>query len=105
MMVGMVACGTADKNDGGTDSQETTGTPEADNPSEKTQFVLTYPESMTAQGYQSLVLEEIPTRIVCTATAPVPTLYAMGASLIAIPTSSARSICLRKTLIWLPSRA
>lgn len=89
MLVGMVACGTADKNDGVTDNQETTGTSETDKPAEKTQFVLTYPESMTAQGYQSLVLEEIPTRIVCTATAPVPTLYAMGASLIAIPTSSA----------------
>lgn len=89
MLVGMVACGTADKNDGFKENKETTVSSETDKPDEKTEFVLTYPESMTAQGYQSLVLEEIPTRIVCTATAPVPTLYAMGASLIAIPTSSA----------------
>lgn len=70
MMLSMVVCGSAETN-------------------ESTQFVLPYPESMTAQGYEPLVLEAMPTRIVCTATAPVPTLYAMGASLIAIPTSSA----------------
>lgn len=70
MMLSMVVCGSAETN-------------------ESTQFVLSYPESMTAQGYEPLVLEGKPTRIVCTATAPVPTLYAMGASLIAIPTSSA----------------
>lgn len=89
MVVSIVACGNADQNDGFTDGKETTDVSETDMQSEKTQFILTYPESMTAQGYESLVLDEIPTRIVCTATAPVPTLYAMGASLIAIPTSSA----------------
>lgn len=71
MMFSMAVCGNAEANNG------------------TEQFVLTYPESMTAQGYEPLVLDEIPSRIVCTATAPVPTLYAMGASLIAIPTSSA----------------
>lgn len=71
MMFSMAVCGNAEANNG------------------TEQFVLTYPESMTAQGYESLVLDEMPSRIVCTATAPVPTLYAMGASLIAIPTSNA----------------
>lgn len=71
MMFSMAVCGNAEANNG------------------TEQFVLTYPESMTAQGYEPLVLDEIPSRIVCTATAPVPTLYAMGASLIAIPMSSA----------------
>lgn len=89
MMGSMVACGSTDKNDEVKDSQETIETSEIDKLAEETQFVLTYPESMAEQGYEPLVLEKMPTRIVCTATAPVPTLYAMGASLIAIPTSSA----------------
>lgn len=97
MMVNMVACGQADGNNAGANndvSNEENGNDvivETDPGTEKeaTLFTLTYPESMTAQGYETLVLDETPTRIVCTATAPVPTLRAMGASLIAIPTSSA----------------
>ena len=85
MLIGMVACGNA-----GTGSHETTdGNPGSNQTSEDTKFTLTYPANMAAQGYETLVLDEIPTRIVCTATASVPTLYAMGASLVAIPTSSA----------------
>lgn len=72
---GMLMCANAENNNG--------------QAPETTQFVLDYPESMKAQGYEVLVLDNIPTRIVCTATAPVLTLYAMGASLIAIPESSA----------------
>lgn len=83
MMLSLVACGNAEGNNESADSQKTTQT------SETAQFTIAYPESLTKQGYEPLILEEMPTRIVCTATAPVPTLYAMGASLIAIPTSSA----------------
>lgn len=89
ILTGTVACGNAEENRESTDTLETIEIIENEEPAENTQFVLTYPESMTAQGYESLVLEEMPSRIVCTATAPVPTLYTMGASLIAIPTSSA----------------
>lgn len=56
---------------------------------EDTKFTLSYPESMTAQGYEPLVLETVPTRIACTATSSVTTLYEMGASIVAMPSSSA----------------
>lgn len=54
-----------------------------------TSFTIKYPESMSAQGYEDLVLEAVPQRIVCTVTAPVLTMYAMGASLVGIPNSAA----------------
>ena len=52
-------------------------------------FVLAYPESMKAMGYEDLVLDAVPTAIACTTTSPVLTLEAMGASLVAIPSSAA----------------
>lgn len=64
-------------------------TSDAGTETETTNFTLTYPESMTAQGYEPLVLDEVPSRIACTSTSPVLTLDAMGASLIAIPSSTA----------------
>lgn len=54
-----------------------------------TQFILEYPEGMAAQGYETLVLDEMPTRIVCTVTASVITMYEMGASLVGMPSSAA----------------
>lgn len=99
MMFSAAACGTKDNGDKHTadntdneivnnesDGEESNG--EAKN-EEPEKFELTYPESMTAQGYETLVLDKAPERIACTATAPVPTLYAMDASIIAMPTSAA----------------
>jgi len=74
VMLGLTACG----NKGA-----------ENNSTETAKFELDYPTSMTAQGYETLVLDETPTRIVCTSTSPVLTLYEMGASMIAIPSSSA----------------
>lgn len=78
MTAGMVSCGTGESGDS------------ADN-TESTSFTLDYTEGMTAQGYEPLVLDEVPSRIACTSTSSVTTLYEMGASMIAIPTSSATS--------------
>ncbi len=88
LSIGMVACNSADnKEDKETAEKQNTETEE--NAKEDEKFTLTYPESMTAQGYAPLVLDEVPTRIACTSTAPVTTLYEMGASVIAMPSSSA----------------
>lgn len=87
MLLSMVACGNTGTGDD-TTSDNGTNTENTQTP-EDTKFTLTYPASMAAQGYEPLVLDETPTRIACTATAPVPTLYAMGASIIAMPSSSA----------------
>lgn len=100
MMLSATACGTKDNSDkpNGNNSDneivnnESDSEKESDNKEkdeEPAKFELTYPEAMTAQGYETLVLDKAPERIACTATAPVPTLYAMGASIIAMPTSAA----------------
>lgn len=100
MMVGMTACGNENTNNEETGNKDTEINEETNNKDaeanketeqtpESIQFTISYPDNMTAQGYEPLVLEKTPARIVCTATSPVPTLYAMGASLVAIPTSSA----------------
>lgn len=92
MLLSMVACGNAGTNDDVTNNDDTTVNSDTQSNTETpedTKFTLTYPASMAAQGYETLVLDEVPTRIACTATAPVPTLYAIGASLVGIPTSSA----------------
>lgn len=89
LVSGMVACTSTDVNDESDDTQESAVSLDANETPESTQFTLTYPESMAAQGFEPLVLETVPTRIACTATSSVTTLYAMGASIIAMPSSSA----------------
>ena len=99
IMLSAAACGTKDNGDKHTadntdneivnkesDGEESNSEVKNEEPGK---FELTYPESMTAQGYETLVLDKAPERIACTATAPVPTLYAMDASIIAMPTSAA----------------
>lgn len=88
MTAGLAACSTTDENDG-KNADDTKSGIHLDNEAENTSFTLPYPESMTAQGYEPLVLESVPTRIACTATSSVTTLYEMGASIIAMPSSSA----------------
>ena len=74
MMMSVVACGKGTEGENGaTDGK----------------FELKYTEYMESQGYETLVLDKVPERIVCTVTAPVLTLHEMGASLIAIPKSAA----------------
>lgn len=82
MLVTGVACESANHNE----EQNITDT---ELEIEDTKFTLPYPDSMTAQGYEPLVLDAVPTRIACTATSSVTTLYEMGASIIAMPSSSA----------------
>lgn len=74
------------------EDEETPEQPEA--PAEPEKFELSYPAAMAAQGYETLVLDAVPQRIVCTATAPVLTLHEMGASIIAMPSSSASAYIL-----------
>lgn len=89
MTVSIVACSNTDVNDDESTGKETTSDAIVENEPEDTTFTLAYPESMTAQGYEPLVLETVPTRIACTATSSVTTLYEMGASIIAMPSTSA----------------
>lgn len=90
MLLSMAACGNAGSNNNETGKVETTtGNVEDNQPTEDTKFTLKYPESMKAQGYEDLVLDEVPERIACTVTASVITMYEMGASLVGIPSSSA----------------
>lgn len=49
---------------------------------------MTYPESMVANGFETLELDTVPERIACMVTAPVFTLYEMGVPVIAAPTST-----------------
>ncbi|MBQ7932886.1 MAG: ABC transporter substrate-binding protein [Clostridia bacterium] len=77
MTAGMTACsGSADNDSTSAASEDTT-------------FTLRYPESMKAQGYEDLVLEDVPERIACTVTASVLTMHEMGASLVGMPSSAA----------------
>lgn len=91
----MFSCGSNEDTNDVKDEQETVLNSDAEEDSEKeseeenTQFTLAYPESMTAQGFEPLVLDAEPTRIVCTATSSVTTLHKMGASIIAMPSSVA----------------
>ncbi len=87
----MFSCGQTDNDNDNdvTTEQETVENQDSEEIPEHTQFTLTYPESMTAQGFEPLVLESEPTRIVCTATSSVTTLHKMGASIIAMPSSVA----------------
>lgn len=63
---------------------------------ENKKFELAYPAGMTEQGYETLVLDEVPTRIVCASSSQVLTLYEMGASIIAMPSASATKHILEK---------
>lgn len=87
----MFSCGQTDNDNDNdvTTEQETVENQDSEEIPEHTQFTLSYPESMTAQGFEPLVLESEPTRIVCTATSSVTTLHKMGASIIAMPSSVA----------------
>lgn len=90
MLLSMVACGNTDAGDETTGGDSTTaGNVENDQTPEDTKFTLAYPASMKAQGYEDLVLDDVPERIACTVTASVITMYEMGASLVGIPSSAA----------------
>ncbi len=88
MLFSMAACNSSDNGE----DKETGGKENSENEvnvKEDEKFTLGYPDSMTDQGFETLVLDEVPTRIVCASTAPATTLYEMGASIIAMPSSSA----------------
>lgn len=86
MTVSMVACSGSEPGNADNDASE--NNIESVEP-EDTTFTLKYPESMKAQGYEDLILDDVPERIACTVTASVITMYEMGASLVGIPSSSA----------------
>ena len=55
---------------------------------EATEFVLEYPADMQDLGYtEPVVLDHVPERIACMSTYPVMALYALGANLIAVPST------------------
>lgn len=71
-----------------TESSAAESSSEASQSEEAKGFSLAYPESMTAKGYETLELDEVPQRIACMVTSPVFALYEMGVPMIAAPTST-----------------
>lgn len=65
-----------------------TPAPEVETKEYSTEFVLDYVDYMKAEGYETLVLDEIPERIVCLSTSPVLAMHEMGADLIMVPTTT-----------------
>ena len=76
MALSMAACSNESEPSGG--SSGTSGAQQ--------KFTLEYPAHMQELGYTNTIeLDQVPTRIVCTSTYPVMTLYEMGAEMIAVP--------------------
>ncbi len=78
------------ENTGASDTETDPGDDGAAEPNEPEAqgFTMTYPESMVANGFETLELDTVPERIACMVTAPVFTLYEMGVPVIAAPTST-----------------
>ena len=89
MTAGMFGCSSTDTENETDAANDTSENEIIETEEENSSFTLKYPESMKAQSYEDLVLDDVPERIVCTVTASVLTMYEMGASLVGMPSSAA----------------
>ncbi|MFI3231170.1 MAG: ABC transporter substrate-binding protein, partial [bacterium] len=99
MALSLVGCGGSSSNDT-TTTQTTTEattqtttqtTTQAQASAEKeysTEFVLKVIDHMREEGYEDIVLDEVPQNVVCLSTAPVLALYEMGANVIMAPSTT-----------------
>lgn len=99
MTLSLAGCGSSSTSSASSSSATTEATTQATTASStsstsqpekeySTQFVLKALDSMKAQGFEDVVLDKVPQRIVCLSTSPVLALYEMGADMIMVPSTT-----------------